>query len=270
MGSLISRLRYAAPEQGKFIFGGFIAVGGSIFVWLLGAAVVKFSRMLPAPLNWLLRAALLKTTFSLRGLNHAAHEVENALRRGDLPEAHRLLSWHLVSRETAQLNDSQVAAAAIESVAENTSDGIIAPLFWYGVGGLPAALSYRYLQTCDSILGYHDAEREWLGKIPARTDDLLNLIPARLTALMFVLLRPAAWPIWRRDAMQTASPNAGHSMSAMAGALNVELEKVGHYHLNSGARLPDENDLRSSRHLMQAAVGLFVLLCPLWMRRHDD
>jgi adenosylcobinamide-phosphate synthase len=202
---------------------------------------------------------LLKTTISLRGLNNAAHEVETALRGDDLREARRLLSWHLVSRDTSQLDASQVAAAAIESVAENTSDGIIAPLVWYGVGGVSAALTYRYLQTCDSILGYRDAEREWLGKIPARTDDLLNLIPARLTALCIVALRPRGWHVWRRDAHLTASPNAGHPMSAMAGALDIELEKVGHYRLNARARSPETGDIRRARYLMFGAVGLFTI-----------
>ncbi|MEL7235990.1 MAG: adenosylcobinamide-phosphate synthase CbiB, partial [Chloroflexota bacterium] len=258
MGSAIYRLRQATPERGKFIYGGMVAWGGGLIIWGLLSAVLRLTNRLPAPLNWLVRAWLLKTTISLRGLNNAAHEIETALRRDDLLEARRLLSWHLVSRDTSQLNASQIAAAAIESVAENTSDGIIAPLFWYGVGGLPAALTYRYLQTCDSILGYRDAEREWLGKIPARTDDLLNLIPARLTALCIVLLRPHGWHVWRRDARRTASPNAGHPMSAMAGVLNVELEKVGHYRLNSGTRPPEIDDIRHARHLMVGAVTLFT------------
>ena len=166
MGSLIYRLRQAAPEHGKFAYGGLIAWGGATLVWALAEIVLRLSRRLPAPLNMLLPIWLLKTTFSLRGLHRAAGDVEAALRADDLPEARRLLSWHLVSRETATLNAAQVAAAAIESVAENTSDGIIAPIFWYRTGGLPAALAYRYLQTCDSILGYRDAEREWLGKSP--------------------------------------------------------------------------------------------------------
>ena len=239
-------------------------------MWALAEIVLRLSRRLPAPLNMLLPIWLLKTTFSLRGLHRAAGDVEAALRADDLPEARRLLSWHLVSRETATLNAAQVAAAAIESVAENTSDGIIAPIFWYRTGGLPAALAYRYLQTCDSILGYRDAEREWLGKIPARTDDLLNLLPARLTALLFLALRPRAWRIWWRDSRLTASPNAGHPMSAMAGVLGVELEKVGHYRLNAGLRLPDVASLRRTRQLLLAAVGLFTLILLVLPGKHSN
>jgi len=262
MGSAIDWLRKQAPERGKFVYGGMVAWGGLI-VWGLAWFALRLTDRVPTPLNWLMQAWLLKTTISLRGLNNAAHEVETALWEDDLTEARRLLSWHLVSRDTSQLDASQVAAAAIESVAENTSDGIIASLFWYGVGGIPAALAYRYVQTCDSILGYRDAEREWLGKIPARTDDLLNLIPARVTALCIVMLRPRGWRIWWRDAHLTASPNAGHPMSAMGGALGVALEKVGHYHLNAEARLPDAEDIRRARRLMIGAVGLFT--AGLWL-----
>ena len=270
MGSLIYRLRKAAPDSGKFVYGGLITFGGGAFVWTVGSAIRQLYRRLPEPFAWVIEAALLKTTISLHGLYNAAGEVEAALCNDDLSEARRLLSWHLVSRDTSALDEAQIAAATIESVAENTSDGTIAPLVWYTLGGFPAALTYRYLQTCDSILGYHDPEREWLGKIPARTDDVLNLLPARLTAWLFVALRPRAWSTWRRDAASTASPNAGHPMSAMAGALDVELEKVGHYCLNAGHRLPQVDDIRHARRLMVAAVGLFALAGLLLKEHHDS
>jgi adenosylcobinamide-phosphate synthase len=270
MGNLILYLRRSAPTRGKFVYGMGIAWGGGVLVWGLAVAAMSTTQRLPAPLRWLIHIWLLKTTFSLRGLMKAAYEVETALRADNLVEARRLLSWHLVSRDTKTLDAAQVAAAAIESVAENTSDGVIAPLFWYGVGGLPAALTYRYLQTCDSILGYRDVEREWLGKVSARTDDLLNIIPARLTALLFITLRPCAWWVWRRDARLTASPNAGHPMSAMAGILGRELVKVGHYTLNAGHPLPDAVDLKRARRSMAAAVALFVLGLFILLRATHD
>jgi adenosylcobinamide-phosphate synthase len=270
MGSLILYLRRSAPTHGKFMYGMGIAWGGGLLVWGLTVAVMSSTQRLLAPLRWLIHIWLLKTTFSLHGLTKAAYEVETALRADNLAEARRLLSWHLVSRDTKTLDASQVAAAAIESVAENTSDGIVAPLFWYGVGGLPAALTYRYLQTCDSILGYRDAEREWLGKVSARTDDLLNIIPARLTALLFIALRPRAWRVWRRDARLTASPNAGHPMSAMAGILDRELIKVGHYRLNAGRPPPDVVDLKRARRSLAAATTLFVLGLLILLRVNHD
>ncbi|MEL6407089.1 MAG: adenosylcobinamide-phosphate synthase CbiB [Chloroflexota bacterium] len=270
MGTAIYWLREHAPQRGKFVYGGLIVWGGAVVVWVSTTLVIRVIEHLPPPLSTVMQAWLLKTTFSLQGLNNAAQEVETALHNDDIVEARRLLSWHLVSRDTSTLNPSQVAAAAIESIAENTSDGVIAPLFWYGIGGLPAAMTYRYLQTCDSILGYRDAEREWLGKISARTDDVLNLIPARITGVLLVLARPRAWHIWRRDAHLTASPNAGHPMSAMAGALDVELEKVDHYRLNANAPAPQTDDIRRSRHWMLVVVGMFVGLLLLMMRNSDD
>ena len=270
MGQFISKLRKRAPQTGKFLYGGWITAGGGLLVWWLSTFALRLCQRLPAPLDTMAQAWMLKTTFSIRGLDNAAREVEIALQNNDITEARRILSWHLVSRDTSELDASQVSAAAIESVAENTSDGIIAPLFWYKLGGLSGAMTYRYLQTCDSILGYRDEEREWLGKIPARTDDLLNLIPARLTALLFVACRLCAWKIWRRDANVTASPNAGHPMSAMAGALDVELEKVDHYTLNAGARPPQVNDIRQSRNLMLGAVALFSVLLMLFMKANHD
>lgn len=269
MGRLIGALRRRAPQDAPLVqlaFGGFITVGGSLLVGLLAVLVVRASRKLPDPLCWLGQAWLLKTAFSLRNLDAAVREVETALRANDLPEARRLLSWHLVSRDTTRLNTAQIVGAAISSVAENTSDGIIAPLLWYAVGGIPAALIYRYINTGDAMLGYRDAEREWLGKIPARADDLFNLIPARLTALLFVLLRPGGWRVWRLNARQTASPNAGHPMSAAAGALGVELEKVGYYTLNSGACPPAPEDIRRMRGLLFGAVGIFSVVLLLILR----
>jgi len=150
------------------------------------------------------------------------------------------VSWRLVSRDTATLSATQVSAATIESVAENLSDSVVAPLLYYAVGGLPAAFGYRFANTADAMVGYRDEVYEWLGKAPARLDDLFNLVPARLAAALIVAAAPLtgesagrAWRIWRRDAGKTASPNAGHPMSAMAGALDVELEKVGHYRLGA-------------------------------------
>jgi adenosylcobinamide-phosphate synthase len=156
----------------------------------------------------------------------------------------------------------------VESVAENTSDGIVAPLFFYALGGLPAALAYRFINTADAMLGYRDAVHLWLGKVPARVDDLVNLVPARLTAALLVLASSLlgeearqAWTVWRRQAGQTASPNAGQPMSAMAGALRVELEKVGHYRLGADQPLPGARDIARAIRLVYGATALATGLC---------
>jgi adenosylcobinamide-phosphate synthase len=222
-------------------------------------------QLLPLPWYWLVEACVLKTTFAIHGLVRAAQQVQVALDAGELERARQLVSWHLVSRDTATLTPSQVAAATVESVAENASDGIIAPLVFYALGGLLAALAYRFINTADAMLGYHDAEREWLGKVPARLDDLVNLVPARLTAGLFLL---ATWllggpirralMVWWHDAGQTASPNAGRPMSVMAGALGVELKKVGYYRLGAGHALPAAQDIPAAIRLLGWTVALAV------------
>lgn len=278
MGSSISMARRWAPRQGRWgplLYGAAIVCGGAGCVALVGLAITSVIQALPAPCHWLVHAWVLKSTLALKGLMLAGRQVYTALRAGELPEARRLLSWHLVSRDTGQLSAAQVAAATVESIAENTSDGVIAPLFYYCLGGLPAALAYRFINTADAMLGYHDAEREWLGKVPARLDDVVNLVPARLTAffllLAALLLREhprQCWRIWWRDAGLTASPNAGHPMSAIAGALQVVLEKVEHYRLGAGLALPTAQDIPRAIRLIYGAVAVGVgVLLALYLAR---
>ena len=274
MGTCIAAARRRAPDRGslaQLLYGALLVAGGAVVAASVGRVLDRAFAVLPGPLGWLAEAGLLKMTLSLRGLAGAAEEVEGALEAGALTEARRLASWHLVSRDTTALSESQVAAAAIESVAENTSDGVVAPLFYYAWGGLPGALAYRFINTADAMLGYRDPAREWLGKAPARLDDLANLLPARMTAGLITLAAALAgenarkaWRAWRQDAGKTASPNAGHPMGTMAGALGVELEKVGHYRLGAGGRPPARGDIRRAVRLMHIVpvliMGLLLLL----------
>lgn len=273
MGSLIRFTIRFRPHGNAFtesLYGILILLVGISLTTGMGLGIQYTASLLPLWAGILLQALFLKLTISLRGLDRAAREVQTALQNNHLTEARRLLSWHLVGRDTVKLNESQVSAAAIESVAENASDGVIAPLFFFALGGLPAAFAYRFANTADSMLGYRDVEREWLGKFPARLDDVLNFIPARLTGLFIVLATPfcgaslmGAWKIMWRDSSVTASPNAGVPMSAMAGALGVELEKVDHYQLGKGLRHPAVSDLIRARRMLYASVilsALFLLL----------
>ncbi len=274
MGNFIGWLMRFRPRRNRFaefMYGTFIVLLGIGLTASAGWLISRLASFLPTWAGWLIEGLFLKLTVSLRGLNHAAHEVQTALEKNDLPEARRLLSWHLVSRDTSQLDESKVSAAAIESVAENASDGIIAPLFFFVIGGLPAAFAYRFVNTADSMLGYRDVEREWLGKFPARLDDVLNFIPARLAGLFIILSAfiagadgKGAWRIMRRDARVTASPNAGVPMSAMAGALDVELEKINHYILGKGLRAPITADIVRACRLLYFAITLAVIVFTLW------
>ena len=277
MGRFIARAQHHAPPPssapaGQMLYGAGVILTGSGFVAGAGALLARTTSRLPRVASLLLEVALLKTTFSLHGLTRAAGQIADALEKNDLPAARHWLSWHLVSRNTEDMDVSHIAAAVIESVAENASDGIVAPLFFYMLGGLPAALTYRFLNTADAMLGYRDTAREWLGKIPARVDDVVNLIPARLTALLLWAAtshHSRAWRIWQRDAHLTESPNAGHPMSAMAGALGVQLEKSGHYTLGADLRPPQRQDIPRAVRLIRTAVaaGAFFLALSLLLSR---
>ncbi len=232
-------------------YGGGVLVGVLALVGSL-AAVASWGR---ESLGWpglVLEAALLKCAFSLRGLVSAATGVATALEIGSLKEARRQVGWYLVSRPTEALSAPHVASATVESLAENLTDSVVAPLFFFLLGGLPAAWAYRVVNTADAMWGYREGELEYFGKPAARLDDLLNWIPARVAALAIVLgaliVRQApgnAWKTMWSEHDRTVSPNAGWTMAAMAGALNVTLEKPGAYRLGAGP-------LAAVRHIYEA------------------
>jgi len=270
MGHLLgwARRQWRAPTPAGQLAQGAVS-------WGLGAGLATGAGLLAARLPWYAQGALLKPLLSRRALFGAVAEVGAALEASDLPEARRLLSWHLVSRETADLSASEVAAAAIESLSENLSDSVVAPLLAFRLGGLPLCAAYRLTNTADAMWGYRTAELEYSGKVAARADDLLNLAPARLTALCAVaasglagLGARAAWTVWRRDARLTSSPNAGHPMSAFAGALGVRLEKRGLYALNPGGRPPNPSDLQRALTLARWTLALAVPLLLVSRSRH--
>jgi adenosylcobinamide-phosphate synthase len=219
------------------------------------------------PLFWrsLIAAALLKQAFSLRELGSAAALTGRLLAEGQLEGARSSLR-PLVSRPAADLDSEHAASAAIESLAENLSDSVVAPLLYYLGFGLPGALAYRAANTLDAMIGYHGPHEE-IGKAAARLDDLLNLAPSRLSALLLVAAAwlgfgdaRAAWETLRRDHARTESPNAGWPMSAMAGALHVRLEKIDHYRLGESFAAPTPRDIHRARRLYYAAAGLGLTL----------
>ncbi|HKJ26196.1 MAG TPA: adenosylcobinamide-phosphate synthase CbiB [Anaerolineales bacterium] len=271
MGSLIYFLKSRAPQDKpdgvKFLYGGLISLVGLVLLGAVGVGLTRLMAFLPLAARLLIGGLLLKALFSFRMLLDIGREIQDTLESGSLGEARRLLSWHLVSRDTSTLDQTAVTAAAVESIAENATDSIISPLFYYLLFGFPGILFYRYANTCDAILGYRDPASEWLGKIPARLDDLLNLLPARLTA--FLLIAAAALPgfsfgnalaVWWRDRYKTTSPNAGHTMAAAAGALGIVLDKDGVYVLGEGGRPAEPADLGRGVRLARAAVYAGVIL----------
>jgi adenosylcobinamide-phosphate synthase len=240
--------------------GGAATVGGLA----LAAALVgrRLEQRLPAPLL----AVAVKQTFSLRQLTREGRRVAAALDGGELDLA-RVRLRALVSRPTEVLGEPLLAAAAIESLAENLGDSVVAPLACYAAAGLGGAAAYRVVNTADAMYGYR-GELEWLGKPAALADDALNRLPSRAAALALVLAAlvvdgPAAarraLATWRSDAGRTASPNAGRPMAAMAGALGRRLEKAGHYVLGADFPEPAPADVRRAARLVEAAAGLACL-----------
>ena len=210
-------------------------------------------------------ALLLKTTFSLRGLRRSALAVKTLLAKDKLPEA-RFELRSLVGRDTASLDKSLMISAIVESVAENTCDSFTAPLFYFLFFGVPGAIAYRAVNTLDAMIGHH-GEFEFLGKFAARLDTVVNFIPARITALLIVLaasLRKrnasGAWHIALRDRRKTESPNAGWTMSAIAGALGVHLEKVGYYELGDSHNPLTIDTVDDSVQLVTTAAFIWALL----------
>jgi adenosylcobinamide-phosphate synthase len=258
-----------------------LVLGGAVLVVVVAALAWGSAWTLSIGarrLGWfgvILEAFALKLLISLRGLTWACDSVEVALNRGDLDEARGLLGYHLVSRATGSLDDGQVASATIESAAENLTDAFVAPLCFYLAFGLGGACVYRAINTADAMLGYHDGPLEFFGKASARLDDLLNLIPARLAALAIVVAAALvdecgrnAWATMVRDHGRTESPNAGWTMSAMAGALGVLLEKPGAYRLGRG-RPPRAADVHRSLRLVRvAALGTLGTLLGLFLLRN--
>jgi len=213
-------------------------------------------------------AILFKLTFSIKGLRRAALKINEHLGKNHLDKA-RFELRALVSRDTQRLTRPQVISAVVESVAENISDSFIAPLFYFLLFGVPGAVAYRVVNTLDAMIGYH-GKYEYLGKFASRLDDVLNFIPARLTALFLVLATflagkdgSSAWRVALKEHKKTASPNAGWPMAAMAGALNVKLEKIGHYALGEPSRALEPAAIADALKLMYITVAVWITVCGL-------
>lgn len=223
---------------------------------------------------FVLEVFLLFSCFALKGLYQAGAVMRRALAARDLQAARDALS-SLCSRDPSTLCERELAGATIESLSENASDSVVAPLFYYALFGVPGALFYRAANTLDAMVGYH-GRYEYLGKFAARLDDLLNLVPARLTALLLwlagALLR---MPVVRglrvalRDHGCTESPNAGWPMAMAAGLLGVRLDKRAAYALGPELAPPDQRALAAMLRLLVVTGGLAFLATLVALRlRH--
>ena len=249
--------------------------------------VVQAASWIQPWLGYALSVGLLSTALAGRSLGEAALAVYRPLTASSegpgLAEARRNLSC-IVGRDTAALSPQEVARAAVETVAENTSDGFVAPLLYGLLGGAPLAMAYKAVNTLDSMLGYRNDRYRDFGWASARLDDLANLFPARLTGLLMAVaawLLPGhsgrqAWRVLRRDARRHPSPNSGFPEAAMAGALGVRLGGLNHYDgvasqrpvIGAGSRATEPADILRAVRLLQAtcalAAGLALALGLAW------
>ena len=213
-----------------------LAAGGALTLSLVGAAyfvtakTIAFASRRSRGLGFVVEALLGWTCLASRSLHDEATTVVAALQENDISHAQQRLA-RIVGRDTQQLDVHEISRAVIETVAESSADGVVAPLFYLAIGGVPLAMAYKAVNTLDSMIGHADERYFYFGKVAARLDDIANLVPSRLTALGIataaLVVEDAsptdAFTTWTRDSRKHKSPNAGQPESAMAGALHVQL-----------------------------------------------
>ena len=261
-----SPLPLVARDLKTFSLGAFYwSVGAAIT--LIVSSVLQWALLqLPWALAALLVGLALKPLLAWAMLRREVQAVEKAL--AESLEAGRERLSRLVSRDTSALSESEVRESAIESLAENLNDSVVAPIFWFVLFGLPGAAVYRFANTADAMWGYHGLRNgvnwEWAGKWAARADDVLSWLPARITALLLVLVTGGLnLKVLMLEARKTPSPNSGWPMAAMALSLEVRLQKPGVYALNASGRPPLTKDvvLAQKKALKAVVVGC---LCSLF------
>jgi adenosylcobinamide-phosphate synthase len=256
---------WARSSPGKqFLLGALCWCGGALVIlsisWIIVVALARAAMGLGGwgiAIELLVTGFLLKPLLAWRMLREEVAAVERALARSTA-EGRRQLS-RLVSRETRSLTESEVRESALESLAENLNDSVIAPLFWFALAGLPGAAVYRFANTADAMWGYRN-QWEWAGKWAARADDALSFLPARITALLIALAGPR-WPAGLgRLARITPSPNSGWPMAMLALVLDVRLTKPGVYVLHPGGAAPRADDAARGLQVCERAAYLGVML----------
>jgi len=259
----LKRMRQRAPAA-ELLIGGMYTLVITVGATLLGWALVR-QESFRHPHAPVIQVFLLWSCFALKGLWAAGREMTQALELDDLPRARRALT-SLCSRDPSELSEQELAGATIESLTENASDSVVAPLFYFALFGVPGALFYRAANTLDAMVGYR-GRYEFLGKVAARLDDVLNFVPARLTAgLLALAALPLRLPVRRgirvclRDAGKTESPNAGWPMAMAAGLLGVRLDKREVYVLGHELAAPDARSLHGALRLTAWAGSLSVVL----------
>ena len=271
MGKLIASLVPFTKSNSarKELLGGILLVGVIVIVvsTLLVVLDIGISLLTIDIISLVVSIAigsiLLKTTVAIRGMQKHALAVVNAVEEGDLDSARNHLSM-IVKRDTKNLDKNHILSGVLESVSENTVDGVTGPLFYYAIFGLPGAFVYRAINTIDSMVGYKTTLFKNVGWFGAKCDTILNYAPSRLTGLVMILgalILGYNWKeslyIMRRDSRKLESPNAGFPMAALAGALGTRLEKMNYYTIGNGRIEFTKSHIISAVTLMKVSSILF-------------
>ena len=278
--ALEKRLRAQFPQtpQGELCGGAVLAAVLPVGTFLITALVCRLAAALHPLAGLAVQMFWCGQALAARGLAQESRNVYAQLIKNDLPAARKAVS-RIVGRDTQNLTAEGVTKAAVETVAENASDGVIAPLLYMLLGGAPLALTYKAINTMDSMVGYKNEKYLYFGRAAAKLDDVANYIPSRLAALLWIMAAAftrndakGAWRIWRRDRRNHASPNSAQTESACAGALNVQLAGPAYYFgeyykkptIGDAVRPIEPEDIRRANRMMYAesllalALGLVI------------
>ena len=246
-------------------------------VYIIALVLVETGYGIHPIVGALVESIIISTTIAQKSLKGAALEVYRPLSKGGLSEAKIKLSY-IVGRDTESLDEGEIARGTIETVAENTSDGVTAPMFWALLGGAPLAMVYRAANTCDSMVGHMNNRYIEFGWASAKWDDIINWLPSRLTGMIMLLgQRPDsityknAWTILFRDAKKHPSPNSGWGEAAVAAILGIQLGGINYYQgiFSNRAKMGDPiqpiqtDHIIQANHILSKTVLLFLLL--LWI-----
>lgn len=275
-GEALLRRIFPKTPRGEIAAGGVLASVVLAVCWCVPALLLAGAAHVHPWLRIALESVFCCQILAARSLRDESMRVYRSLAAGDLQGARKWLSY-IVGRDTAQLDEAHVARAAVETVAENTSDGVVAPLFFLMLGGAPLGFLYKGVNTMDSMLGYKNERYLYFGRIPARLDDVFNFLPAILSAWMMILasliLRmdaKNALRIYRRDHRNHASPNSARTESVCAGALGLQLGGDASYFgvmhhkktIGDPLRAVEPEDIRRANRLMfGTALCALALLC---------
>ena len=271
IGTLIAKFTPLAKHQNPI----FEKIGGVLLIIIISSIVILlllsldfgisliFTDYISLVVSVLVGIMLLKSTIAIRGMEKHAINVLESLENNNLNMARNHLSM-IVKRNTTNLDKNHILSGVLESISENTVDGITGPMFYYAFFGLPGAFFYRIVNTADSMIGYKNNLFKNLGWFTATCDTILNYIPSRLTGLMMIISAAILHNNWRhsykimmRDGKKTESPNAGYPMAALAGALETKFEKINHYKLGDGEIILTKQHVISAINIMKLTSVLF-------------